>query len=300
MLKKRMGAGLALVLFVTFAFSGTLVADIVFQSDFTGTTGEQISSLPEWSDACAPAGTTRLIDDNMGAFYGNGTGWLYSSIRADKSAGVAQNFNPINETGNRFEYTVVKASSTDPTLTSKNRIWVGTQSDAVTSGYNVIGQRILVDMTWNKTSSVATVNLAFAVNVTATTNIGATASTFTPTVDLDGGESIRVALEVRDDAGSNDVRMAYQTYKSGAWGEWTYSNWYDPTDAAYGANAFASGWKTSWANNTYMYLEQNCRTSYASTTWFDNVTVTGTVPEPATLGMLCACGYMFVARRRRR
>ncbi|NLW87020.1 MAG: PEP-CTERM sorting domain-containing protein [Planctomycetes bacterium] len=138
--------------------------------------------------------------------------------------------------------------------------------------------------------------LKSAVN-TGGQNTGTIIHQFSDTVvDLDGGQSIRLALEVRDGAGE-DVRMAYQKRIDGQWGEWTTSAWFDPTAAALGVNALASDWKNTWNESTYLYLEQNGRTSYTRTIYVDDVLVTG-VPEPATMGLLLL-GSMGVFVRRR-
>lgn len=299
MSKKRTAVWLVAV--VGMVLAGSIKADTVFQSDFTGITGAQISSLPEWSDGYVGSGATLTIDNNMGKLYGPGTGWVFSSIRADKSQGVAKNFDPINETGNRFECTIDSVDSTDTTYGAMFRMWVGPQSNATNRVVSTAGQHMWVDMTWNKSTNKVTLLLTLAVN-TGSDNSGTTMYSFTqPTVDLDGGQHIRLALEVRDDPSGADVRAAYQIYKPDAtgWRPWTYSDWFNPTDAAYGANAFDTAWKTGWDNNTYLYLEQNSRTSYPRSVFVDDVLVTGTLPEPATIGLLIAGGAITLLRKRR-
>ncbi|NLE28744.1 MAG: hypothetical protein GX629_03625 [Phycisphaerae bacterium] len=255
---------------------------VLFESNFTGLTGEDIALLPEWSTGVAMTGTTRTIDANKGKFYGNGGGWYYSSIRADASENAAFNFNPITTTGNRFEHTVVAAESTDPQYAARHRSWIGPQWNAAASAFNVIGERLCCEMRWAPETNEVTIFLRVINSTATTTTTGIAAQTLTTTADLDDGDQIRLALQVRDNGG-NDVRIAYKKYSSHHWSDWTNSAWVNPTSSSYDTNAFASDWKTRWSNNTFYYIETTCRndgsTRYPSTTWIDDVVVMGAPKE---------------------
>lgn len=304
MLKKQVTVRLLPIMgFAFLVFASEAKADIVFQSDFNGTTGSQIASLPEWSNAAIVTGSYRTIVDNTGRLYCNGSAWMISSIRADKSEGVAKNFNPMDSTGNRFEYSITSVDSEDPSSSSMMRMWISTQSAATNSVTYTTGQHFSLCSVWSKTSNTMMIYFNIINNTGTGKNIGAEMCQMTTSVDLDGGDQIRFALELRDDVASNDVRIAYQKYQSGAWSDWTSSAWYNPTNTAYGANAFDASWTTTWADNTYFYIEQNAQkvgtAPYTlTTTYIDNVTVTG-IPEPATLGLVTVGGALCMIRKKR-
>jgi hypothetical protein len=251
---------------------------VIFESEFVGVTGEDIASLPEWSTGATYSAATRTIEGNTGKFHGDGGGaWYNSSIRADKSSGGARNFNPISEVGNRFEHTVVAVDSTDPFYGSLHRSWVGPQPDATASAFNLIGERLCCDMVWNPATNAVTIYLRVINSTTTAVNTGIVAQTLTTTADLDDGDQIRLALQVRDSGSGKDVRIAYRAPRP--WSEWISSAWVNPTSSSYGTNAFASDWKNRWSNNTYFYIETSCRDDgyirYPSTTWIDDVVVMG-------------------------
>ncbi|NLE29162.1 MAG: hypothetical protein GX629_05790, partial [Phycisphaerae bacterium] len=231
---------------------------VVFESDFSGTQGDPVASLNQWSNAAAQSGTTRTIDNNMARFYGNGTGWYYQSIRADKAEGVAFNFQPISAVGNRFEHTIMNVDTTDTDRGLMHRVWLSPFSNITVPGYEAPGERVMLDVRWNKTTNA----ISFWLKVINTATSGVIACELTDSVDLDGGDHLRLALELRD-GGGKDVRIAYKVYNglTGIWSDWTTSAWFDPTDSTYGVDAFGSDWKNRWTNNTYYYIEHNCRIS---------------------------------------
>ena len=275
----------AVSVFLACFLVSNVAAETVFQSTFTAADGTSVVSLPEWSDV-ASAGSTKTVDNNQAKFAISGTGWIYSSVRANAT------FDFVDVPGVlRFEYTITKMTDTTRSTTDNatSRLWLTNSSGWNDSGWNMLGEKMCWDMTWHRNASSPTADFKFSiVNRYATdpspdTGV-AVFSTTTIGMAMDGGCQVKLALEIRNDVNRNDVRVGYQIYNSGSWGAWGYSGWFDPTDAngSLGLNAnpsnlsaFSSTWKSNWRKSTYFYTEQYRPSNRNSTVWIDDVSVTG-------------------------
>lgn len=271
-MKKRMNvicvAGLLMYVLTGMSRAAT------FTSDFTGTDGDWIIDLPEWRGGAGNTGTTQSIQGNQGRFTFDGNSWLWRGIR------TTQTFNPITTTGVRAEVTVVSMVDEFTGPTDDNGIlglYLHDDPAWPAASWNSPGQTLGVMLLPRKDAVTAKVELR-VINPEGSTgpDWGTIEwdSGVLNGVDLEGGDQIRLALEVRDDPGNADARAGYQVFGTGTWGPWVYSPWIDP---ATGDSAFAADWKTTWGNGVLMdiegYYPNRSSTPKGLTVLFDDVSV---------------------------
>jgi hypothetical protein len=255
-----------------------------FESNFIGIDDSDISTLPEWEDA-STYGSTRRIDNNEGKFAMQTNGWIYPSIRANDV------FDPISEKGGlRFEYLVKEMtdSSSNTIDNATSRLCLANTSLWNGPAWDMNGEKLVLGAKWNKGSNNLDITLRIINKLAGDpiSDIGVNAYVCTALgVDMDGGDQFKLAMELRDDSESNDVRVGYQLYDyiTNTWSNWVYSQWFDPTDEdgtlgldddPNNNSEFGTNWKANWTDNTYFYIEQYCPNGRTATVWIDDVMVT--------------------------
>jgi hypothetical protein len=261
-----------------------------FNAGFIGTDACDINSLPEWNSGYNN-GCDTTLDGNEGKFTFTAAGWRSATIIANDTFDP-MGINPISETGGlRFEYTVTAMSDSAGVYNTYNggsTLYLANALPGTTYGWSVLGEKLALDMAWHKgTNNVGiSFNIAnkFAGDPTTDVGVGVYTDTIS-NVDMDGGDKIKIAMEIRDDAESNDVRVGYQVYDYSAdtWLDWEYSQWFDPTDDdgslgldddANNNSEFGSSWKTNWTDSTYFYIQPWQANGRTTTVWVDDAIVT--------------------------
>ena len=237
----------------------------IFTDRFEAPDGSAINAAPYWTLAytCAPGyDCNELIMDNSGLFEHAVNSWTYTAIRADMV------FDPMVPDGLRYQFTVPRME--DPgiygTLNATARLCLAAERGWTTAAWNQAGEKFVFEGTWNRTANTVDFDLRICNNkdVPPDTDTGVELWAMTESlVDMDGGGQFDLAMELRDDASSDDVRAGYRVFRpsTGSWTDWIYSDWFDPTDgdASLGLAAadsdFLSDWKDRWEKNTYFYIE---------------------------------------------
>jgi hypothetical protein len=314
MMKQTMGKWTALLaMLAIMACSSMAAAQAGFASEFTATTGTPLGSLSEWTATYGSAGTSATVDNNMGKMSFDGLAWIYSNIRAANALnGTPKAFNPVTAGGLHFEVDVMDANDAGGGYSGNTSatIYLSTNPNWTAAGNYVSGEKLAASATWNRLTvspgrgyewidSTFTISLR-VVNRYATgadywqygADGGVVMQSFTTVpVRIYKGDRVKLAMEVRDGSGA-DVRVGYKTYEgpNDVWSEWTYGDWHDPTTAPdttpsgdpceVNYNAFSSSWTSTWANNTYFYIEGYAAKNYIVDLWIDNALVEAG-PEPS-------------------
>jgi hypothetical protein len=328
-----MNNGMKVVAMVLAALMASAVSAAVFESDFSGgVAGASIGTLDEWSVQFSSGGafTEELTADGQAHTTSDASGWIYNVLRADASADVAQSFSPTTATGLRYEMAITDQWGTAGGVSGNGYTSIvlsETSNNAASVNY-VTGEKLVAQAQWSRATSGEGSGVldppayfTFRLGVINryeeawdyhlySADGGYSTIVNTVAVNIFQGDYVRMCLEVRDGAG-DDVRVGYQVYDAvvdagvPGWGDWEYGDWQDPTAAPdtypsgdpceVNVNAFESDWKTRWAGDSYMYVENYAAKNYGTEFWMDDVVVT---PEPATLGLLVLGGLMIRRKRR--
>lgn len=258
----------------------------VFDSDFAGPDDLGIIDLPEWVDVNGTIFTSRILKKNQGLFTMSKDSYVYSAVRANATV------DPMTSAGLRFQYTITKMKdgSFAYELNGTSRLCLADANSWNVSSWTNLGEKFIWAVQWDRSYEEVIfdfriVNYKESDDVPSGSDVGVSVyNTTVSGVQMDSGEQIRLATEIRDNNDLNDVRVGYQIYNSASssWGSWVYSAWFDPNDSdgSLGLNddvdnpsAFGADWKTRWANNTSFYTEQYSPGGIQGSVWIDNVLV---------------------------
>ena len=252
--------------------------DTLLSCDFTAANGSAISDLPEWITVHDTASSTQLIYIGQGRFIMEQALSIANSVRA-----VPTLYPAIDPCGIHVEYTVRKITdSTNLTdgLNGSSRLCLTNAPNwsDYASSFQCPGEKLVWQVTWNKTANTADLVLRVVNAADATYDNGVVIhSVALSDLDMDSGDRIQLAMELRDGDGA-DVRVGYQVY-NGTWLGWQYSPWFDPTDAAetlgLGDDAFGADWMVRWASSTYFYMENYSDVGHETQVWVDDALITG-------------------------
>ena len=259
----------------------------VFESDFTGPDDANVTVLPEWLYVPQiPPGESELfnvdqtLDNNQAKFAGqySATTGAYSAIQANEV------FNPMGTATLRFEFLIAHMVDLQPpvggqgTINGAVRICLADTGDWDYYSWTQLGEKLAFTATWHRQMAgtlIDQVDLSFDIvnyiegDIPLYEGIDVGETVFSAELEgltMDDEGQLKIALEIRDDADANDVRVGYQAKYTDAagWGQWVYSDWFDPVDGDGSLNlnwdvdnpsAFLSDWKTRWTDNTYFCIE---------------------------------------------
>ena len=254
-------------------------ADTLLRSDFTASSGTEISDLSEWLTVVQDDNSSQLVYLNQGRFVMEIDAGVTSTIRATPVL-----YPAIDPCGIHVEYTVkkIKDYSSSTTDNGVSSLCLASRGDWSTSYSNSAGEKLVWSVTFHDGANSA--DLAFHIinspDTTGDTGVVVYSTTLTD-LDLEYGDYIQLAMDLRD--GTDAVRVGYRRY-DGSWGLWVYSAWFDPTDNSgalgLGDDAFASDWMDTWQASTYFYMDNYSAFGRQTQVWVDDALITGNAGTP--------------------